>query len=127
MRQRTYSMFTFFFRQERVQRAHSASNVHSPSFLTVQMIEALIICILHSMFTYFIRQERVQRAQSASNVHSPSFLTAQMIKALIICIPHSIVTYFLRQERVQRAQSLLSYSASDRGAHNLHSDLKKAQ
>ena len=48
---------------------------------------------MYSMFTFFFRQERVQRAQSTS----------------------------------KRSKSLLLYSANDRDAHHLHSDLQKAQ
>ena len=45
MHQCMYNMSTFF-RHKRVQELNPHQNVQSSSFLTVQMIEVLIICIL---------------------------------------------------------------------------------
>ena len=42
MRQRTYSMFTFFLCQERIQGLNPGQNIQSPSVPTAQMIDFLI-------------------------------------------------------------------------------------
>ena len=82
----------------------------------------------------YIHSKISNRMRSLTSLRS---LTLAVTWQLAHCMhqrTYSHFAFFFRQDRVQRVQSvskfsksLLSYSANDRGTHNLHSDLKKAQ